>query len=90
MGTVAVLALGQRGGLLHAIWPGLDTNGCELFSVDDRGIDLGLIEQFLGAVYFLRRTMDNEEEFAVLDLCLVLQNAILRHPDAVHGRAEDA
>ena len=50
-------------------------NGCCLV--------FSLVQDNLGMFDFRRRPVDNQEEFAVLHLGLVLQDAVLRNTDAL-------
>ena len=66
---------------LHAYCDGL-------FAVDGRGTRLSLIQEILGTLHFVGRSVCDQEELAVLHLGLILQDTVLRDADAVRGGSE--
>ena len=60
------------------------------FAMERRGSRVGLIQEVLGSFHLVGRPVDDQEELAVLDLGLVLQDAVLRDADAVQSGAERA
>ena len=53
-------------------------------------LSLILMQEILGPFHLVGRSVGNQEKFVVLHRGLVLQDAVLRNPDAVQSRAEGA
>ena len=49
-----------------------------------------LVQEVAGPFHLVGRSVENQEKLVVLHLGLVLQDAVLRNPDAVQARAEGA
>ena len=65
----------------------LDANGGR-FGMNRCCLRSRLVQEVAGPFHLVGGAMENQEEFVVLHLGLVLQDAVLRNPDAVQARAE--
>ena len=67
----------------------LNANGGP-FGVDRRCLRISLVQEIVGTLHFLDRSVGNQKEFAALHLGLVFHDAILRNADTGQCGAKSA